>query len=117
MRDLSYLDKYRVGLRDILGHRGDSKSGAFSIRVNGKSFLVIAFSSEGWEHVSVSLDNQKRYPTWKEMCAVKDMFFEPEEVVMQLHPAHSEYVNNHPYCLHLWRPLEREIPLPPVKFV
>lgn len=35
----------------------------------------------------------------------------------QLHPAKSEYVNIHPYCLHLWRPLEREIPMPPVEFV
>ena len=100
-----------------MGNLGDSKSGAFKIYVNGKSFFVIASSDGGWEHVSVSPKNQKRCPTWEEMCVVKDMFFEPEEAVMQLHPAHSEYVNNHPYCLHLWRPLEREIPLPPVEFV
>ena len=23
---------------------------------------------------------------------------------MQLHPAEQEYINQHPYCLHLWRP-------------
>lgn len=114
MKNLSYLNKYRESL---WGNLGDSKSGAFKIYVNGKSFFVIASSDGGWEHVSVSPKNQKRCPTWEEMCTVKDMFFEPEEVVMQLHPAHSEYVNNHPYCLHLWRPLEREIPLPPVEFV
>lgn len=117
MRDLSYLDKYRVYLSDLYGNLGDSKNGAFKVYVEGKSFFVIASSGGGWEHVSVHPKNQKRCPTWEEMCAVKDMFFELEEVVMQLHPAHSEYVSNHPYCLHLWRPLEREIPLPPVKFV
>lgn len=117
MKNLSYIDKHRVDLSDVYGSLGDSKNGAFKVYVEGKSFFVVASSGGGWEHVSVHPKNQKRCPTWEEMCAVKDMFFEPEEVVMQLHPAHSEYVNNHLYCLHLWRPLEREIPLPPVKFV
>jgi len=32
---------------------------------------------------------------------------------MQLHPPRSKWINNHPYCLHLWRPTKQEIPLPP----
>lgn len=64
-----------------------------------------------WEHVSVSVRN--RCPNWEEMCFVKDLFFEPEEAVMQLHPPKSDYVNCHPYCLHLWRPLHTQIPMPP----
>lgn len=118
MKNLSYLDKHRVDLSDVYGSLGDSKNGAFKVYVEGKSFFVVASSGGGWEHVSVTPGGKKsRCPTWDEMCAIKNMFFDEEEVVMQLHPAHSEYVNNHPYCLHLWRPLEREIPLPPVKFV
>jgi hypothetical protein len=51
------------------------------------------------------------------MCQVKELFFLPSECVMQLHvPAH-EHVNNHPHCLHLWRPLASEIPRPPSVFV
>ena len=96
---------------------GDAKNGAFKVYVSGRSFFVIASSGGGWEHVSVDPNNKKRCPTWDEMCAIKNMFFDEEEVVMQLHPAKSEYVNIHPYCLHLWRPLEREIPMPPVEFV
>lgn len=34
----------------------------------------------------------------------KDMFFKEDEIVVQYHPAKSEYVNNMPNCLHLWRP-------------
>ncbi len=68
-----------------------------------------------WEHVSVSLPS--RCPTWLEMCLVKDLFWEPEECVMQLHPPRSQWVNNHPHCLHLWRPLEAQIPLPPAEMV
>ncbi len=64
-----------------------------------------------WEHVSVSL--RDRCPTWDEMCFVKDMFFEADEAVMQLHPPKADYVNNHQYCLHLWKPGNATIPLPP----
>lgn len=64
-----------------------------------------------WEHVSVSA--KKTCPTWVEMSFVKDLFFDPEEAVMQLHPPRSTWVNNHDTCLHLWRPLEAAIPLPP----
>ncbi len=64
-----------------------------------------------WEHVSVSC--KKRPPNWKEMCFVKALFWDDEDTVMQLHPPKSQWINNHPYCLHLWRPLKETIPLPP----
>jgi hypothetical protein len=67
----------------------------------------------GWEHVSVSPKVKHRCPTWEEMCWVKDIFWDEEEVVFQIHPARSEYVNAHPYVLHMWRPAGQEIPLPP----
>ena len=61
--------------------------------------------------MSVSWPN--RCPTWDEMCMVKKAFFEPEDVVIQYHPAESEYVNLHPHCLHMWRPRFTKIPCPP----
>lgn len=64
----------------------------------------------GWEHVSVSTEH--RPPNWQEMCFVKDVFWEDEECVMQLHPPRSQYVNCHEYCLHLWRPIDGKIPMP-----
>jgi hypothetical protein len=64
-----------------------------------------------WEHVSVSCRN--RCPNWPEMCFVKDLFWADDEVVMQLHPAKKDYVNQHPYCLHMWKPIAEIIPLPP----
>jgi hypothetical protein len=69
-----------------------------------------------WEHVSVSLDEQY-CPSWEVMAVVKSIFWEPEDVVMQLHPAASSYVNHHPYTLHLWRPVGKKIPTPPVEMV
>lgn len=76
---------------------------------------------EGWEHVSVSIakarDVPTRCPTWTEMCWVKDQFWHKEECVIQYHPAESEYVNNHTFCLHLWKPTNYIIPVPPKIFV
>ncbi|HML37009.1 MAG TPA: hypothetical protein PKA19_06285 [Bacillota bacterium] len=106
MRNLDYLSKYCL-------ERGDSHNGRFKIFIVGKAFFVIASNGMGWEHISVSLKNQSRCPTWDEMNHIKKLFFEPEECVMQLHPPKSEYVNIHPYVLHLWRPILHEIPKPP----
>lgn len=120
MKDLKSLDAYRLKDEEReyrgIGVLGNDNNGVFKVRVNGHSLFVIASDGGGWEHVSVSYCNQKRKacPTWEEMCAIKDMFFDPEECVMQLHPPKSEYVNNHPYCLHLWRPNNGSaIPTPP----
>lgn len=67
-------------------------------------------ASGGWEHVSVS--TRRRTPNWTEMCFVKDLFWDEEECVMQLHPPKSQWVNNHSHCLHLWRSKHQPIPQP-----
>ena len=72
-------------------------------------------SAEGWEHVSVHAyrGGQSRTPTWKEMCYVKRLCWDAEDVVVQFHPRESEYVNCHPNVLHLWRSQTHTIPTPP----
>jgi hypothetical protein len=69
----------------------------------------------GWEHVSVSLPN--RCPTWAEMDRIKSLFWEDDDTVLQLHPPRRVWVNLHPYCLHLWRPIGVAILLPPVALI
>jgi len=73
--------------------------------------LVIVSWGLGWEHVSVSMKN--RCPTWEEMCAIKDLFWKDSECVVQYHPPKSEYVNNHPFCLHLWKKISGDFETPP----
>jgi hypothetical protein len=114
------LEQYRV--RDgVYGSDPGDTWGAFvgipgpcgrDLRVIASDGMDPNCTEVPWEHVSVSLPN--RCPNWPEMCHIKDLFFAPDEVVMQLHPAKSEYVNNHNFCLHLWRPLKANIPLPPI---
>lgn len=93
--------------------------GQFFIRGPERVVLCIVASggepddvaAQGWEHVSVSAP--RRCPTWEEMCFVKDLFWTEEETVVQFHPPKSEYVNNHPYVLHLWRSKTQTFPMPP----
>ena len=91
-------------------------NGAFIVQLKrGQTVYVIASDGGGWEHVSVS--RKDRCPTWDEMCQIKAMFWDAEDVVVQFHPRESEYVNNHPNCLHLWRQVDCDFPTPPSIFV
>ena len=92
-------------------------NGAFQIWLSNRTdAMVVASDGQGWEHVSVRMvdksTGQDRTPTWAEMCKIKDIFWDAEDCVIQYHPAKSEYVNNHPNVLHLWRPTEHVIPTP-----
>lgn len=106
-------DKYRVRTGRFGTDESYGNNGAFFIpsRPGKPPFRVIASDQEGWDHVSVSLPD--RCPTWEEMCRIKALFWDDEDTVMQLHPPKSEWVNNHSYCLHLWRPQTTVIPRPP----
>jgi len=99
----------------VLG-MGEGNNGYFMFEKNGINFNVISSDGMGWEHVSVGIQNswinKPRCPTWEEMCMVKDLFWDKEVCVIQYHPPKSEYVNNHPYVLHLWRPIGVSIPMP-----
>lgn len=94
----------------------DGNNGAFLIESPepGWQLYLICSDGLGWEHVSVRAWNgrRNRIPNWREMCHVKDLCWDAEDVVMQLHVKRSEYVNQHSAVLHLWRPTDREIPTP-----
>ncbi len=94
-------EKFRVKLSGY--PEGDATNGAFVVKLkHAQNVFVIASDGAGWEHVSVS--RKDRCPTWEEMCQVKNLFWGDEDVVMQFHVPSKDHVNNHPYCLHLWRP-------------
>jgi hypothetical protein len=101
----------RLGSDDSYGNNG-----AFLIPMTGGKLWTIAGESAGWEHVSVTRADQK-IPSWNEMCRIKDMFWDEEDCVVQFHPPRSCYVNVHPGCLHLWRPVDGAMPLPPTMSV
>lgn len=104
----------RVTLGSMGSSDKDGNNGMFAVRMRGPGHpmaKVIASDGMGWEHVSVSFPN--RCPTWDEMCRIKNIFWDAGDCVVQYHPPASEYVNNHNFCLHLWRPTNQDIPRPP----
>ncbi len=107
-------NQWRVRRGPMMSDELSGHNGAFMVPHAGAGVMqIIASDQGGWEHVSVSLPH--RCPTWDEMCEVKAMFWDEEDCVVQYHPPASEYVNKHPYCLHLWRPTSPGVvvPMPP----
>lgn len=117
MRDLTQYEKWRHPQEHLIGE-GDAHNGCFIVPARPPStlkFKVIAGCGAGWDHVSVSLTN--RCPNWRDMEFIKRLFFEDDETAMQLHVATDQHINTHHFCLHLWRPHDVEIPLPPTIMV
>jgi hypothetical protein len=112
----SSIERYRERSGFFRSQTGDD-FGLFVIPGPCGTDLKVIFSSGDptigveWQHASVSTRN--RCPNWQEMCFVKELLWDPEETVMQLHPPRSQWINNHPFVLHLWKPNNVEIPLPP----
>lgn len=118
MRDFKHLDHLRLVDAELAfwGFVGGSEEGMFAVTSPaGGTLRVIATAHYGWDHASISRPD--RTPSWEEMEHVKHLFFRENETAMQLHVPAIEHVNNHPHCLHLWRPQNVEIPRPPSEFV
>jgi hypothetical protein len=97
--------------------------GVFHLPTGARLLRILATDGQGgitaaepWEHVSVSVRgrggvSRPKLPTWDEMCRVKDLFWDGEDVVVQFHPARSQYVDNAD-VLHLWRWRDGVLPTP-----
>lgn len=126
--DWSHLEHYRLtGVGRYATWFGD-RQGWFTIPIKG-GFVLRCIAHDGlcgnptgWEHVSVTVrlmnrDDECVMPSWSVMCWVKGQFWEPKEAAMQFHPPESDKVNTHPTCLHLWRQVGKNPPLPDAKMV
>lgn len=78
--------------------------------------IVCSFGG-GWEHVSIAPYLSRVMPTWDDMCLLKDIVWNEDEAVIQVHPAKKDYVDNKHNCLHLWRCTYMDMVLPPSCFV
>jgi hypothetical protein len=86
-------------------------------RISDYEYRIQASDGMKWEHVSISIGPGKRKiatrcPTWEEMCYIKNIFWDKDDCVIQFHPSESEYINMHPFVLHLWKPIDQVIPIP-----
>jgi len=114
------LEKSRVTKGVFASKPEDGHNGAFMlVGPSSRMLQVIASDKEGWDHVSVIVfgSRGKNLPTWTEMEWVKRLFWDDEEIVLEIHPPKSQYVNFHKGCLHLWRKQGEPFYLPPLALV
>lgn len=114
------IERYRVRGGGMGSNPSYGNNGAFvvSCPVTRRKLSIIASDGEGQQHVSVHISNRPNdIPTWIEMNFVKELFWLDEEWVVQFHPAKLSYVNCHPGTLHLWKPLDETMPMPPIDMV
>ena len=105
MKDFSFVDAYRIPSK--IPFANSLKIGMFSLPyVDNSHIEVIASHELGWQHVSTTIVlnpvDDPRTPTYGEMQLVRDLFFYPDEKVVQYHPRRQDYVNDNPYVLHMW---------------
>jgi hypothetical protein len=53
-----------------------------------------------WRHASCS--HPDHLPSWEDLREVKDLFVGRNMKAIQVFPRQAEYVNIHPFVLHLW---------------
>lgn len=95
--------------RAILGLPGNWR---VTITPAGKAFLntlsglyVIASTDtmeDGAKYLHVSCSYPDRLPSWDDLKSVKDTFIGEDREAFQVLPRKKDYVNLHPYCLHVW---------------
>ena len=102
MRDLNKIQGV-AWLKNSPLNRYGMRCGYVNLPSGIRASVVAGNNEEGWEHVSIQL-YARRLPTWEEMCYVKDLFWDEEEEVVQIHPKKTHYVNL-TEALHLWRPI------------
>ncbi len=104
-------------LKKIRGKAG-CIDGAYVLSApSGRRLNIIASigdSTYRWEHVSVSVSGSlfTETPTWEEMCYVKSIFWDDNECVIQFHPPSKENISI-AEALHMWRPWDENVPMPP----
>jgi hypothetical protein len=117
MKEMASVYRVTKGPQASDWHNGPNGFFVFPhYRIHGYEIRCMSSNGLGWDHVSVTVaaknQNSTRCPTWEEMCWVKDQFWNKDEVVWQYHPAESNYVSDHHFCLHLWSKQNFEMPTP-----
>jgi len=65
-----------------------------------------AVEADGKRWIHVSFSKPREAPSWADASRVKRVFIGDERKAIQVHPPASEYVNDHPFCLHWWSCLD-----------
>jgi len=68
---------------------------------------AVELDGKRWVHLSTAFPS--RLPTWAELVKTKELFLGEESRALQIVAPRSEWVNIHPYCLHLFVCLDGDV--------
>jgi hypothetical protein len=105
---LCKADRWRIkkGAGQLDSNQTDGWNGAFIVPLEGEMWQVIISDQCGWRHLSATNAQKKQLPSWHIMCRLRDAFFPDDAWVVQFHPPKEDYIDIHPYVLHLWECLD-----------
>lgn len=84
----------------------NAKNGPFTVIMSGR----IETDGKKWLHVSVA--HATRLPSWELLKEIKRIFIGRERQAIQILPNEKNYINKHPYCLHLFCCIDEPDPVP-----
>ena len=80
------------------GHDLEPNCRAFRL---GECFVLVGQSPRSGWHLSIS--HPTRIPTWEELRSARYRLLPDDLTMGVLLPPSAQYVNLHPFCLHLWQ--------------
>lgn len=92
--------------------RNDPRIGIYFDSGDGLRVIFSATTeADGKRWIHVSCSRPTRLPSWTDLKNVKDVFVGGDRLAVQVLPRRQDYVNYHPYVLHLWSCLDGD-PVP-----
>lgn len=110
---LAEVFKPRLPIVLPVGWRRDAESEDGARYVNSITRMSIIVSGareldgKRWVHVSVA--RPERMPSWEDLVFAKEFILGRETTALQVIPPRSRYVNQHPYCLHVWHCVDGDV--------
>lgn len=77
--------------------------------MKGMYILIQADNLQGWEHISIAIPSENRWPTIEELNWIREFFWDTDERLVQFHGK----LKKNEFCIHLWKPIDQELPVPP----
>lgn len=117
LEKLIRANRWRVRQGKYATEDVDGWNGQFLVPINGEIYLIMISDGMGWKHLSMSNAQKKVLPSWNTMSRAKDLFFADEDWCCQFFPAKEDYINDCEWCLHIWMPLDDELPHPSIVLI
>ena len=65
------------------------------------TIVITQDTADGQTRIHMSVSHQERLPTWDEMKKVREELLPLNRDFAMIFPKQEDYINIHPYCLHL----------------